>query len=100
MMSQAVQIGLSQRLKASYPQKNNARRATPNHFERKAFGQERCRRPRRRPKSRNSMKGQAMQKKLPAARSATTTNARQYVQGSTPARFAELTCGPDRPSTI
>src|SRR6266700_4885067 len=41
-----------------------------------------------------------MQKKLPAAKSAMTTNARQYVPGSTPARFAELACGPNSPSAI
>ena len=49
----------------------------PNHFERNARGQERCRRPSRRPNSRKNMKGQAMQKKLPAASRPITTNARQ-----------------------
>src|ERR1041385_7261780 len=41
-----------------------------------------------------------MQKKFAAAKRATMTNARQQTQGSKPARFIELTCGPKRPSTI
>src|SRR6266496_1937426 len=41
-----------------------------------------------------------MQKKFAAAKRATMTNARQQTQGSKPARFIELTCGPNMPSTI
>ena len=90
MMIQAVQAGLSQSANASYAQKNRTSSPTASHFERKAAGQFRGRKPSRRPNSRGSMNGQAMQKKLPAASKAKTVRARQYVHGSTPARFTEL----------
>src|SRR6185436_19892096 len=54
----------------------------------------------RRPRSRVSVKGHAMQTRLPANKSAMIDKPRQWVQGRTPARFIELIWCPKRPSAM
>ena len=74
-------------------------RPTASHFELSMRGH----RPRAgrifRPRSRTKINGHAMQKRLPTASRPMTVNARQCVQGSTPARFIGLISGPSRPSS-
>src|ERR1700753_2696246 len=70
--SHAVRAGLFHSANRSYPKKNTNISPTPIHFTRTHCGQRRRAQPSRRPSSRGNVNGQAMQKRLPTNRSAST----------------------------
>src|SRR6516162_7205214 len=89
-MIQAVSQGLFQRLNPSYAQRYRATSKAASHFVRNCRGQTQLAGRKRRPASRTNVNGQTIQKKFPITKSAITVIPRQWVQGSTPARFIGL----------
>src|SRR5216684_8402323 len=97
-MIHAVALGLSQMANASYAHRYVASKPAAIHLERNWLGQRKRGVTNFRARSRGSVNGHAMQKRFPAISSAITASPRQYVHGSTPARFIGATWGPKNPS--
>src|SRR5260221_5852647 len=97
-MIHAVALGESQSENDSYAHRYAASKPAAIHLERNWLGHRKRGVTNFRARSRGSVNGPAMQKRFPAMSSAITASPRQWVHGSTPARFIGATCGPKNPS--